>query len=197
MQSVTGIVVDILCMSPIFVHYFGYTAEEAEEVISTYQEILDNPTAADIVIALMNDTQQLKFAEDVSRTKDGKGGAPFYNCIFAFDSPDPVQKAFHGIDVPFFFDNAYLAPGMYTAKTKADAFKVSDTCGSSFAAFARTGNPTGRNMPEWLPYDQKTRYTMMFMPESKLVSNYREKGRELVYKFAGKRLPGFGWQEEE
>ncbi|MBQ2732922.1 MAG: folate family ECF transporter S component [Clostridia bacterium] len=26
---ITGIVVDILCMSPIFVHYFGYTAEAA------------------------------------------------------------------------------------------------------------------------------------------------------------------------
>ena len=175
----------------------GYTQEETDEIIATYREVLDNPTAVDVMIALMNDTHQLKFVEDVSRTKDGKGGAPFYNCIFAFDSPDPVQKAFHGTDVPFFFDNAYLAPGMYTAKTKADAFKVSDTCGSSWAAFARNGNPTGRNMPEWLPYDQKTRYTMMFMPESRLVSNYREKARELVYKMAGKNLPGFGRKTKE
>ena len=171
---------------------FGYDEAESAEIISVYKELLPDPTAPDIVIALMNDARQLKFVEDVSRTKDGKGGAPFYNCVFAFESPDPVQKAFHGTDVPFFFDNAYLAPGMYTAKTKAAAFKVSDTCGSAWASFARTGDPTGRNMPSWLPYDQKDRFTMMIQENSKLVSNYREKGRELVYRLQARRLPGLG-----
>jgi para-nitrobenzyl esterase len=171
---------------------FGYNEAESAEIISVYKELLPDPTAPDIVIALMNDARQLKFVEDVSRTKDGKGGAPFYNCVFAFESPDPVQKAFHGTDVPFFFDNAYLAPGMYTAKTKAAAFKVSDTCGSAWASFARTGDPTGRNMPSWLPYDQKDRFTMIIQENSKLVSNYREKGRELVYRLQARRLPGLG-----
>ena len=171
---------------------FGYDEAESAEIISVYKELLPDPTAPDIVIALMNDARQLKFVEDVSRTKDGKGGAPFYNCVFAFESPDPVQKAFHGTDVPFFFDNAYLAPGMYTAKTKAAAFKVSDTCGSAWASFARTGDPTGNNMPNWLPYDQKDRYTMIIQENSKLVSNYREKGRELVYRLQARRLPGLG-----
>ncbi len=177
---------------PASLRGFGYTEAETEEIISVYREILPNPTAPDIVIALMNDTRQLKFVEDVSRTKDGKGGAPFYNCIFAFDSPDPVQKAFHGTDVPFFFDNAYLAPGMYTAKTKAAAFKTSDTCGSAWANFARTGDPTGRHMPKWLPYEQKNRYTMLISEECRLVSNYRAKGRELVYRMQGSRLPNLG-----
>ena len=171
---------------------FGYDEAESAEIISVYKELLPDPTAPDIVIALMNDARQLKFVEDVSRTKDGKGGAPFYNCVFAFESPDPVQKAFHGTDVPFFFDNAYLAPGMYTAKTKAAAFKVSDTCGSAWASFARTGDPTGRNMPSWLPYDQKDRFTMIIQENSRLVSNYREKGRELVYRLQARRLPGLG-----
>ena len=171
---------------------FGYDEAESAEIISVYKELLPDPTAPDIVIALMNDARQLKFVEDVSRTKDGKGGAPFYNCVFAFESPDPVQKAFHGTDVPFFFDNAYLAPGMYTAKTKTAAFKVSDTCGSAWASFARTGDPTGRNMPSWLPYDQRDRYTMIIQENSRLVSNYREKGRELVYRLQARRLPGLG-----
>ena len=177
---------------PAALRGFGYTDSETEEIIAVYKEMLPDPTAPDVVIALMNDSQQLKFVEDVSRTKDGKGGAPFYNCVFAFDSPDPVQKAFHGTDVPFFFDNAYLAPGMYTAKNKAEAFKVSDTCGSAWANFARTGDPTGRNMPKWLPYEQGSRYTMLISEECRLVSNYRAKGRELVYRMQGSRLPNLG-----
>ena len=176
---------------------FGYNPAEAEEIIATYKEILPDPSPVDIVVALMNDARQLKFVEDVSRTKDGKGGANFYNCIFAFESPDPVQKAFHGTDVPYFFDNAYLAPGTYTAKNKAEAFKVSDTCGSAWANFARTGDPTGRNMPKWLPYEQGTRYTMLIKGESELVSNYRAKGRELVYRMEGKRMPGFARNDEQ
>jgi carboxylesterase type B len=130
--------------------------------------------------------------DPVARTKAGRGGAPFYNCVFAFESPDPVQKAFHGTDVPFFFDNAYLAPYMYTAANKQEALRVSDTCGSAWAAFARTGDPTGRHMPRWLPYEPERRYTMMIQYNSELVSNYRAEALELAGKLAGKRLPGFG-----
>ena len=171
----------------------GYSEEEVSEIISTYKEVLDAPTAVDVMIALMNDSHQMKFVEDVSRTREGKDAAPFYNAIFAFDSPDPVQKAFHGTDVPFFFDNAYLAPGMYTAKNKAEAFKCSDTCGSAWAAFAKDGNdPTGRNMPKWLPYTAEHRYSMLFSENSELVLEYRKKARDLVYKYSDKNLPGFG-----
>jgi para-nitrobenzyl esterase len=175
---------------------YGYGEDEIGEIISVYRELLPDPTAPDVVIALMNDSQQLKFVEEVSRTKDGRGGAPFYNCIFAFDSPDPVQKAFHGIDVPFFFDNAYLAPGMYTAKTKAAAFKVSETCGSAWAGFARSGDPTGLHMPRWLPYEQGTRYTMLIGEDCRLVSNYRSKSRELVYRLRGRSLPSLARNDE-
>ena len=174
----------------------GYTQEQTERIIKTYSEMLDNPTAADIFIALMNDTEQLKFVDDVSKCKDGKAGANFYNCVFAFESPDPVQKAIHGTDVPFFFDNAYLAPCLYTAANKSAAFSVSDTCGSSWAAFARTGDPTGRSMPKWKPYDQKDRYTMIFKAESELVSDYHKAGREIVSELKGD-LPGIGRKFKE
>ncbi len=172
----------------------GYTQEQTDEIIATYKEILPDPTAVDVMIALMNDSRQAKFVEDTARVRAGKGAAPLYNAIFAFESPDPVQKAFHGTDVPFFFDNAYLAPGMYTAKNKAAAFKASDTCGSAWAAFAKDGyDPTGRNMPKWLPYDtEKGRYSMLFKEDTEIVLDYRKKALDLVYKYAGKNLPGFG-----
>jgi para-nitrobenzyl esterase len=165
----------------------GYSDEETEKIIATYKEILADPTAVDVMIALLNDTHQLKFVEDVARAREGKDAAPLYNAVFAFESPDPVQKAFHGTDVPFFFDNAYLAPGMYTAKNKAEAFRCSDTCGSAWAAFAKDGSdPTGRNMPKWKPYTVSDRNSMLFSGETELVHDYRKKALDLVYGFSDK-----------
>ena len=150
-------------------------------------------TGADKFIALLNDQHQLMFVEQVSKAKEGKGGAPFYNAVFAFESPDPVQKAIHGTDVPFFFDNAELAPYLYTAANKAAAYSCSDTCGSAWAAFAYDGNnPTGRSMPKWLPYDQTNRYSMHFKAESELISDYHGEGRKILEELKGANLPGFG-----
>jgi carboxylesterase type B len=51
-------------------------------------------------------------------------------------------------------------------------------------------------MPQWKPYDQKNRYTMLFKAESELVSDYHKEGRELVSALKG-NLPGFGRREKE
>ena len=170
----------------------GYTPEQTEKIIKTYTEMLDKgSTGADIFIAMLNDQMQGMFVDRVSKAKEGNGAAPFYNAIFAFESPDPVQKAIHGTDVPFFFDNAELAPYMYTAANKAAAYACSDTCGSAWAAFAYDGwHPTGRSMPEWKPYTQKERNTMVFKAESELVVDYHGEGRRLLEEYRG-NLPGF------
>ena len=73
---------------------------------------------------------------------------------------------------------------------------MSEACGSAWASFARSGDPTGLHMPKWLPYEQGTRYTMLIQEKSELVSNYREKGRELVYRLRGKRLPSLARNDE-
>ncbi len=172
----------------------GYTPEQAQRIIKVYTDMLDKgSTGADKFIALLNDQMQGMFVDRVSKAKDGNGAAPFYNAVFAFESPDPVQKAIHGTDVPFFFDNAELAPYLYTSANKAAAYACSDTCGSAWAAFAYDGNnPTGRSMPVWKPHDQKNRYTMVFKAESELVSDYHGDGRRILEELKGNGLPGFG-----
>ena len=177
----------------------GYTTEQIGQIIRTYTEMLeDGATASDKYIALLNDQHQLRFVDRVSKAKDGNGAAPFYNAVFAFESPDPIQKAFHGTDVPYFFDNAELAPYTYTIANKEEAMSCSDTCGSAWAAFAYNGeDPTGRSMPKWLPYDQKNRYTMVFKGKSELVSDYHGEGRRILEKMKGGGLPGLGGKDEK
>ena len=163
----------------------GFTSEQAVKIRDTYTAMLDNGvTPFAKYIAFLNDSGYVAYTDRISKTRDGKGAAPFYNAVFSFESPDPFQRAVHGTDVPFFFDNAELAPYLYTAANKAAAYACSDTCGSAWAAFAYNGSdPTGRSMPQWKPYDQQTRYTMLFKAESELVSDYHGEGRKLLEEF--------------
>ena len=167
---------------PDFIMKLGYTRPQADRIVKTYSDMLERDAKPfDKYIAFLNDSRYVMSVDRYARIREGKGAAPFYNAVFAFESPDPFQKAVHGTDVPFFFDNAELAPYLYTAANKAAAYACSDTCGSAWAAFAYdSDHPTGRSMPEWKPYDLKDRYSMVFKAESELVPDYRGQGRKLI-----------------
>ncbi|MBR0451139.1 MAG: carboxylesterase/lipase family protein [Oscillospiraceae bacterium] len=168
-------------LPPFFVK-LGFTEEQAKKIAETYTDMLDHDaTAFDKYIAFINDRRYITALSHYLEVREGKDAAPLYNAVFAFESPDPYQKAVHGTDVPFFFDNAELAPYLYTAANKAAAYSCSDTCGSAWAAYAYNSNdPTGRSMPEWKPYDREHRYSMVFKAETELVSDYHSEGRILL-----------------
>lgn len=90
-------------------------------------------------------------------------------------------RAIHGVDVPFFFDNAIYAPGIWTVDSRVDAMRLSEICGATWAAFARTGNPNHSGIPTWKPFEEPTRFTMMFDTECKVVSDYRAEARKVIY----------------
>ena len=47
-------------------------------------------------------------------------------------------------------------------------------------AFARTGNPNRKGLPQWRPYDLVTRPTMSFSSRSHLVNDPRGGERRLI-----------------
>lgn len=167
---------------PQFFAELGYSLEDGERIAKTYTDMLESDAKPfDKYIAFLNDRRYLTSLDRYAKCREGKGAAPLYSAVFAFESPDPYQKAVHGTDVPFFFDNAELAPYLYTAANKSEAYSCSDTCGSAWAAYAyNSDDPTGRSMPKWKPYDREHRYSMVFKEETELVSDYRSGGRKLL-----------------
>lgn len=167
---------------PEKIQELGYSPELAEKIITSYKNILpEDATACDIYVALLNDTSHRKLVETIGASKNGLNGAPFYSCVFCFESPDKEQKAIHGVDVPFFFDNAIFAPGLYTAENKHDAMHLSEVAGATWAAFARNGNPNNDLIPEWKPYDLTNRYMMLINTKWNLVNDYHSNGRKIAF----------------
>ena len=89
--------------------------------------------------------------------------------------PTPIDggkwKAHHGLDVPFIFDNAAITPHMVGAG--ADQLALAAKMSDAWIAFARTGNPNVKGMPEWPAFDLKRRATMVFDSQIRVVDDPR------------------------
>ncbi|MBR3354431.1 MAG: carboxylesterase/lipase family protein [Oscillospiraceae bacterium] len=168
-----------------FIARFGYTKEQTGKIIDIYKDMLKDEIKeeikpVDVYCAFSQDQRGLKGNIERYRARAAVGAAPYYSYVFAFEGPYSDMKAIHGVDVPFFFDNGQYATGIWTADTYVDAMKLSDAAGASWAAFARTGDPSCAQLGVWKPFDEKNRYTMVFDAESKLVSDYRAPGRKIA-----------------
>ena len=75
----------------------------------------------------------------------------------------------HTIEIPFVFNNIKIA-GPLISKMP-EAYALADKVSSSWVAFARTGNPNTSKLPVWPAYSAKSRDTMLFSNESRVVQD--------------------------
>ncbi len=105
---------------------------------------------------------------------------------------DGGRVAWHCSDIPYFFHNTDLVaypqmPGV--EKLEAQIFE-------SVMAFARTGDPNNEEIPEWKPSAPGEEHTILFGPDTKVVTNHDKELIPLVAQYVG---PIFGksMSEEE
>ena len=83
----------------------------------------------------------------------------------------------HTLDIPLVFDTLD-APGSITG-TGDGARAMAQQMSEAFIAFARTGNPSTRYAPTWVPYSLAKRETLVFNVPSQLVHDPRGAERRL------------------
>ncbi len=107
--------------------------------------------------------------------KAAQRGAPVYLYRFEYYSPvrDGRLKSMHCMEIPFVFDNLE-AGKVYTGISPA-AQRIADRMSAAWVAFARTGNPNHRGIPQWPAFNATERPTMVFGNETKMVN---DPGRE-------------------
>ena len=91
--------------------------------------------------------------------------------------PDPRRRAQHATDIPLVFDNTGKQ-GAFTGDSAA-ARAMAAIMSETFIAFAKTGDPNNRAIPQWTPYSLASRETMVFDLPPHLENDPRGEQRRL------------------
>lgn len=126
----------------------------------------DNTYLAQLLISQWTFTDGVTTQAERKAAQAAQGGAPDYFFYFAHHAAVRGGRlhAPHTSEIPYCFDSlAHAAPivGPATLEKQALADKVS----TYWANFAKTGNPNGKGLPEWRPYNLQTRPTLMITTE--------------------------------
>jgi para-nitrobenzyl esterase len=93
-----------------------------------------------------------------------------YQWDWVSNMADSKFGAVHGLDVSASFNNARDA----TMSTGSAAGKrMAKTFSTTWASFAKTGDPNNQEIPKWAPFDAETRAIMVFDEESRVENDYR------------------------
>jgi para-nitrobenzyl esterase len=133
----------------------------APATLACYRAALPDLSPSDLFFALTGDEMYLAYSEEAALKKKAQGRGAIYMYRFAYDADratrgeTPTRGAGHGQENQYIFGN--LAP-----TTSDDARRFSRLIGSSWAAFARTGNPNTTGLPHWSTFHDAQRRTMIF-----------------------------------
>ena len=151
------------------------------KVIAEYRRWYPQYSPADVFFASTTASRSWRgqVIEADRRAAQPSGAARTW--VYQLDWASPVDQgrwgAHHGLDVPLVFDNVPLAERM--VGTSLDAQRVADCMSEMCLAFARTGDPNTRAIPEWPSFDLKRRATMVFDTIPRVVDDPRGDERRL------------------
>lgn len=106
--------------------------------------------------------------------------APIYSFVLAYDFPlNGGFPAWHCAELPMIFGTTDRVPAMHCE----GALELERKIQAAWAGFAHTGVPGCRDLPEWKPYTQETKETMIFDQQCIMASDYDRELVELVGKY--------------
>ena len=104
-----------------------------------------------------------------------QGKAPVYKYYFQWYSPvrGGQLRAMHTMDIAFVMDIIDIAKS--EVGEGKDRQPLADQMSAAWVAFAATGKPDTKRLPQWTPFNLKDRPTMVFNNECRMVNDpYKE-----------------------
>ena len=148
---------------------------DRNEVIARFRQIHPDYTATDIFFAISTAFRSWRGQVIEAERRAQQPVAQPHTWVYELDWFTPVDggrwHAPHTLDIPLWFDNTALTPGM--TGNGPEARQLAHQMSQTLLAFAATGNPNHSGLPNWEPYDLKTRPTMSFVTPSRLVRDPR------------------------
>ena len=132
--------------------------DSAERLIERYRRLYPGYGPADLILALLTDSNFRVRTVMLADQKAAGGSAPVYFYGVDWETPvfDGRLKAPHSIDTPLVFDTTECT-GATMAGPGAQA--LATRMSTTWATFARTGNP---GIPEWQAYQPSDRNLFIF-----------------------------------
>jgi para-nitrobenzyl esterase len=140
-------------------------------VISEYRKLMPEAKAADVFYDITTKIMMERNSVHIAERKAALNAAPAY--VYQLTWPTPVHggvwRTPHTLDIPFIFDNVAVSPNL--TGTGPEAQRMADQMSEAWLAFARSGNPNAKALPQWPRYDASRRPTMQFDLPPRVVDN--------------------------
>ena len=152
---------------------------DAKKIVQEYRSMHPQYDASDVFFAATTDSRFVRAHVAQVERKAQQGGAPAYFYMLDWDTPVDGGKwrSPHALEIGFVFDNVAKSESM--SGIGPEQQRIADLMSESWLAFARTGNPNNKLLPNWPAYDLKSRPSMVFDLEAKVVNDVRGKERRL------------------
>src|SRR5580765_4226738 len=136
--------------------------EAATRVLDLYRRTYPNARPTDYWVQIYTDRSMRTRSITLAERKAALNTAPVYMYFFAWNTVGfgGKYKALHMAEIPFVFDNIANAEAMTHKLPEAQA--LADKMSSAWIAFAKTSNPSTKDLPQWSPYSADHRATMIF-----------------------------------
>ncbi len=130
-----------------------------EGILNVYRKTRPGATPWDLYIGILSEDRRLGCIRLVE-SKMAAGKAPVFMYLFTWESDYKgyLFKACHALEIPFVFDTTESMP---LTGERPDKPQLVDSVSGAWLAFAHTGNPSHRGIPEWEPYTLEKRATMI------------------------------------
>ncbi len=155
--------------------------EQVDQLVAAYRKGRPGASNTDLFLALASDATFRAGVVTEAERKAAQGAAPVYQYYVTWRSPvrDGKLRSFHTIEIPFVFDNVDACKSMLGSGE--DRYALAEKFSGAWVAFARTGNPNHKTLPNWPAFDNSKRAVMVFNDECKVVDDPHGEERRLLH----------------
>ena len=155
-------------------------AQDVDRVVAAYRKAIPAATPADLFFAITSTRRVRQQAWLQAERKAAQNAAPVW--LYELDWQTPVEggkwKSPHSLDLAFVFDNVAKSESMVG---KGEEQRVlAGQMSTAWLAFARTGNPNHKGLPQWSAFRASERATMVFDAHSRPVNDFRGDERQVL-----------------
>jgi para-nitrobenzyl esterase len=156
--------------------------KKPDDVVRQYRAMHPDYSPSDVFFATTTAFRSWRGQVIEAERRAAQPEAQRHTWVYELDWRTPIDGgkwgAPHTLDIPLALDNVAVADGM--TGNGLEAVQLAAQMSETWIAFARTGNPNHKGLPEWRPYDLSKRQTMSFSSPSRLVSDPRGNERRLI-----------------